>query len=134
MIIFDNIIKRVLPMREYINFLRKKGITIGNGCEIWKNVNFGSEPYLVTIGNNVRITSNVCFVTHDGGIWVLRNLRDLFKEADKFGRITIGNNVHIGINSVIMPGVSIGDNCIVGCGAVVTHDVPSGYIVGGGAS
>ena len=56
---------------------------------------------------------------------------DLYKNADKFGRINIGNNVHIGTNATIMPGITIGDNCIVACNAVVTHDVPSGSIVGG---
>ena len=56
---------------------------------------------------------------------------DEFKKADKFGRIVIGNNVHIGTNAIIMPGVSIGNNCIVGCGAVVTHNVPDNTIVAG---
>lgn len=39
--------------------------------------------------------------------------------------------IHIGVNMVIMPGVTIGDNCIIGCGAVVTKDIPSGEIWGG---
>lgn len=46
--------------------------------------------------------------------------------------IKIGNNVHVGTNAIIMPGVCIGDNCVVACGAVVTKDVKPNSIVGGG--
>ncbi|NQI35616.1 acyltransferase [Streptococcus suis] len=113
-----------------IDALRRTGIRIGNNCEIYDQISFGSEPYLITIGDHVRITKGCKFITHDGGIWVLRHLKDR-PDLDLFGSITVGNNVHIGMNAVIMPGVRIGDNCIIGCGAVVTHDVPSGEIWGG---
>ena len=55
------------------SILRKKGVKIGDNSEIYSTVSFGSEPYLISIGNNVRITAGVHFVTHDGGMWVLRN-------------------------------------------------------------
>lgn len=116
--------------RKYQELLRKHGVTIGESCEIQRNVSFGSEPYLVTLGNHVRITEGCKFITHDGGVWVLRYLRN-DHDIDLFGRITVGNNVHIGMNAIIMPGVTIGDNCIVGCGAIVTKDIPSGEIWGG---
>ncbi|SYZ77255.1 acyltransferase [Trichococcus shcherbakoviae] len=106
------------------------GVCIGEGCEVYSGVSFGSEPYLIEIGNNVRITKGVNFITHDGGVWVLRNT-GIAKDSDIFGKIKIGNNVHIGINSVIMPGVSIGDNVIVAVGAVVTKNVPSNTVVAG---
>lgn len=54
-----------------------------------------------------------------------------FADMDHLARIKIGNNVHIGTNAIIMPGVTIGDNCVIACGAVVTKDVPSNSIVGG---
>lgn len=111
--------------------LKERGLTIGGGCEILNGWNFGSEPYLVTIGNNVRITSGVKITTHDGGVWVLRNLYPELKDVDKFGRVTIGDNCHIGMDAIIMPGVTIGCNCIVGAGAIVTKDVPDGSIVVG---
>ena len=110
--------------------LRKQGIRIGEGCDISKNVFWGSEPYLISLGNNVRITRNVTFVTHDGGLWVLRNL-NMLPNSDKFGTITIKDNVHIGMNVTIMPGVTIGNNCIIGCGAVVTKDIPDNSIAVG---
>lgn len=66
---------------------------IGEGCEIYSTANFSSEPYLITIGNNVRINANVQFITHDGGVWVLRNLKEERKKADIFGAISVANNV-----------------------------------------
>lgn len=107
--------------------IKKLGIKIGENCEIHPGVFWGSEPYLITIGNHVRITEGVRFITHDGGVWVLRCLYGN-SSIDLFGKIKIGDNVHLGMNSIIMPGVSIGDNVIVGCGAIVTKDIPDGEI------
>ena len=122
-------------MKNYPDYLRKQGAKIGRDCEIYKSANFQSEPYLISIGDHVRVNSGVQLVTHDGGVWVLREAQshfgDEFKQADRFGRIVIGNNVHIGTNAIIMPGVSIGNNCIVGCGSVVTHNVSDNTIVAG---
>lgn len=116
---------------QRIDILREKeGIKIGQGCEIYRNVSFGSEPYLINIGNNVRITDGVRFITHDGGVWVLRNSFDL-KDGDLFGEINVGDNVHIGMGAIIMPGVHIGDNCVIGAGAIVTKDVPNNSIAVG---
>jgi acetyltransferase-like isoleucine patch superfamily enzyme len=123
---------RITNPRKRAEMIKKIdcGITIGENCEIYENVNFGSEPYLIEIGKNVRITKGVTFITHDGGMWVLRN-NGLLKDADYFGKIKIGDNVHIGINSVIMPGVNIGDNVIIGVGSIVTKDIPSNSIAAG---
>ena len=107
-----------------------KGVSIGKNGEIYKGVSFGSEPYLITLGDNVRITTGVKFCTHDGGMWVIRNL-GYNSEADLFGKITVGNNVHIGWNAIIMPNVSIGNNVIIGCGSIVTHDIPDNSVAVG---
>ena len=113
-----------------IKYARSIGVKIGNNCELYKNISWGSEPYLITIGDNVRITAGCKFVTHDGGIWVIRNLYNQ-KEIDKFGKIVIGNSVHIGWDVIIMPGVTIGNNVIIGCGAVVTKDIPDNCVYAG---
>lgn len=105
-------------------------VKIGEHCEVYKGVYFGSEPYLIEIGDYVRISSGVTFATHDGGLWVLRNLH-LLDDADYFGRIRVGNNVHIGQDSFIMPGVTIGDNCIIGVRSVVTKSVPDNTVYAG---
>ena len=115
----------------YISYLRKQGIKIGKGCSIRKSVYFGSEPYLISIGDNVRITQNVKFITHDGGLWTLRHMGLLPKEAAKYGRISIGDNCNIGWNMLIMPNVQIGKNCVIGAGAVVTKSIPDGEIWAG---
>lgn len=57
--IYEYFKKRLLSMSKYPAFLREKGVTIGTGCEIYKTANFGSEPYLITIGNHVRINAGV---------------------------------------------------------------------------
>ena len=79
----DYIIQYIMPTGYRIKHLRNKGLRIGNGCEIYRSVNFGSEPYLISIGNDVRITSGVKFCTHDGGIWTLRK-KGLLQDADIF--------------------------------------------------
>ena len=112
-------------------YLRSLGAEIGEGCEIYPSANFGNEPYLIKLGNHVRVNEGVQFITHDGGVWVLRALEDELRDIDLFGKIEVGNNVHIGTNAVLMPGVTIGDSCIIGCGAVVTKSIPANSIVGG---
>ena len=97
---------------------------VGSGCEfLTTSVPFGSEPYLIEIGNNVRITAGVKFCTHDGGMWVLRH-NGMLENADFFGRIKVEDNVHIGWNTIIMPGVTIGHDSVIGVGGVVTKSIP----------
>ena len=104
---------------------------VGVGCEILTTtVPFGSEPYLIEIGNYVRITSGVKFCTHDGGMWVLRH-NGMLENADYFGRIKIEDNVHIGWDSIIMPGVTIGKNTVIGVGSIVTKDIPPNSVAVG---
>lgn len=96
----------------------------GVGGEIYtKYPPLGSGSYLVVIENNVRITDGVKFCIHDGGMRALRN-SGLLENADRFGRIVVGNNVHIGWNAIIIPEITIGHDTIIGCSAVVTKDIP----------
>ena len=118
--------------KRYPNLVQKYlGVHIGEGCEIYKSADSGTEPYLIFIGNHVRINSGVHFINHDGGCWVPRYQSERFSDIDKINVIKVGNNVHIGTNSFIMPGVSIGNNVIVGCGSIVTHNVPDNVVVAG---
>ena len=107
---------RLRNNNQNLHYFRGRGMRIGDHCEILNGWDFGSEPYLIEIGDYVRITSGVKFVTHDGGVWVLRNLPEVFPELadiDLFGRIKIGNNVHIGFNAVIIPVVTIALSAVV---------------------
>lgn len=114
-----------------VNYWRRRGAIIGKNCDIHTLASLGSEPYLITIGKNVRINSGVQIFTHDGGAWVVRNLDDKYNDVDLFKKVEIGDNVHIGTNATILPGVQIGNNCIIGVGAVVTKNVPNNSIVVG---
>lgn len=108
-------------------YARRRGVKVGENCRIYTR-NFGSEPWLIEIGDNVTITSGVKLLTHDGSTWLFRDekgRRFLYKP------IQIGNFVFIGVNSIIMPGVVIEDFVIVGAGSVVTKSVPRGSIVAG---
>lgn len=113
-----------------IKYLRKIGVKIGKNCSLYNSINnYSTEPYLITIGNNVTITSGVQLLTHDGGMRVLCNA-GLVEKADKFGCINIGNNVFIGLNAIILPGVNIGDN-VVGTYSVVTKNLDSNGVYAG---
>jgi acetyltransferase-like isoleucine patch superfamily enzyme len=116
--------------RDPIAYARSLGVSVGKNCRFYgiPEEVFGSEPYLVRLGDHVSITSGVRFVTHDGGVWVLR---DQFPDIDVVAPITVGNNVFIGINSIILPGVTIGDNVVVGAGSIITKDVPGNSVVAG---
>ena len=128
-------LKSFIEKRRRVNnpvkYWREKGAKIGERCSVHPSVSLGSEPYLISIGNHVRLNNEVSIVTHDGGMWVLRELYPDMKEADLFGPVSIGNNVHIGTNAMIMPNVKIGNNCVIGSCAVVTKDVPDNSIVVG---
>jgi acetyltransferase-like isoleucine patch superfamily enzyme len=108
-------------------YARHKGVTVGKNCRIIIR-EFGTEPWLISIGDNVTISDGVKLLTHDGSTWLVRDeagRRYLYK------RIKIGNNVFIGVNSVIMPGVVVDDNVIIAAGSIVTKSIPGGCIVGG---
>ena len=110
--------------------LRKKGLQIADDCNLVGMPNFGSEPYLISIGRHVRITSRVTFITHDGGTFCF-NHQPEYRDVIRYGRITIYDNCVIGYGTTILPGVSIGPNSIVGAGSVVTRDVPANSIAAG---
>ncbi len=115
---------------NHIKFAKYIGVNMGENVFIYGDPisMFGSEPWIITLGNNVHITREVLFVTHDGGTLLFRNqIPDLEITAP----ITVGNNVYIGVRSIILPGVTIGDNCIIAAGSVVTKDVPDNSVVGG---
>lgn len=106
---------------------RRLGVQIGTGCRIY-TTSWGSEPFLVSVGDRVTITSGVKLLTHDGATWLVR---DEGVRYQRYGRIEIGDDVFIGVNAVVLPGVRLGSRVIVGAGSVVTNDVASGSVVAG---
>lgn len=107
---------------------RKNGVKIGKNCFI-STRGFPSEGYLIEIGDYVRIASHTRFFTH-GGIWSLRQYYKN-KDLDHFGKIKVGSYTSIGDNCMIMPGVTIGERCVIGGGSVVTKSIPDGCMVAG---
>ncbi len=116
-----------------IKYLRTQGVKIGDNCQILNRpLNYGSEPWLVEIGNKVTITNGVFLITHDASS---RLFRDTLPESSSFGNrygsIRIFDNCFIGVNTIILPGVTIGPNSIVGAGSVVNKDVAPNTVVAG---
>ena len=109
---------------------KETGLNVGENVTCMSNVVFGSEPYLITLHDDVRISFNVSFITHDGGTWAFRD-QEKYKSVIKYGKIEVGQRTFIGANSTIMPGVTIGKRCVIGAGSVVTKDVPNGMVVCG---
>lgn len=89
---------------------------------------FSAEPYLVTLGKNVHISRDVNFICHDGSTLIFR---EDVPDLEIAGEINVGNNVFIGTRALILAGVSIGDDCIVGANAVVTKNIKNGSVVAG---
>lgn len=87
---------------------------------IYGQVNWSTEPWIITIGKNVHITDGMRFITHDGGTLLFR---DTISDLEITKSIIVGNNVYIGTNVMIMPGVTIGNNVVIGAGAIVTKDI-----------
>lgn len=110
-----------------VDYARYKGVKVGENCRIL-TTSLGSEPWLISIGNKVTVTSGVRFLTHDGSTWLFSDEKG---RREAFKKVSVGNNIFIGINSIIMPGVIIEDNVIIAAGSVVTKSVPSGVIIGG---
>lgn len=107
-------------------YAKHLGVKYGENVELHTK-NWSSEPYLISIGNNVQITDGVCFYTH-GGAHVLRAE---IPDFDIFGEIVIEDWVYIGAHSLIMPGVTIGTGSLIAAGSVVTKSVPPYSVVGG---
>lgn len=114
------------------NIGTKYGVpNIGKGCQFVGTPNYGSEPYLITIGDKTTISFDVAFVTHDAATRVIRNLPDGDPETVIYGPIKIGKNCFIGCRSVILPNVTIGDNTIIGAGSIVNRSIPSNCVAAG---
>lgn len=117
-------------LRNYLcsseKYARRIGVKIGKHCLIDTRY-WSSEPYLISIGNNVQITRNVSFYTHGGANCLRKNYPDF----DVFGRIVVEDWVYVGAFSQIMPGVTIGEGALVAAGSVVTKSVTPHTVVGG---
>jgi len=115
---------------NHVGYAKYIGVNIGKNVHIYGNPKdmFGSEPWRITLGNNVHITRDVLFITHDGGTLLFR---DRIPDLEITSPINVGDNVYIGVRSIILPGVEIGSNTIIAAGSVVTKSVPCNTVFGG---
>lgn len=114
---------------EYIKLLRKRGVKIG------ENVRFFSpdeihidlqHPNMIIIGDNVRITKGVSILCHDYSFSVCACIDG--EVFSNIGKVEIGDNVFIGVNSTILKGTKIGNNTIIGANTVVSGNLEGGYV------
>lgn len=108
------------------------------GCKVGKDVFIGSDIWvdaghadLITIGDHSHVDARCILLCHKRDLSNYHKGDDYAKLPYKTGRITIGTGCSVGTDSLIMPGVSIGDGAIVGAGSLVTKDVPDWTIVAG---
>jgi len=118
--------------KSFEHFLRKKGIKLGKNT-FWGNIRTISidttRPSLVEIGDNVRIDTGMTILTHDYPTWVFRYVYNDFVNSS--GRVKIGNNVYFAQHCTVLKGVTVGDNCIIGFGSLITKDIPPNSIAVG---
>ena len=81
------------------------------------------------IGDKVMMGPDVVILTHTHNID--RTDIPMGDQGSRVAKVTIGNDVWIGMRSIIMPGATIGNGAVIGAGAVVTKDVPDYAIIGG---
>lgn len=117
----------IIFFKGNVAYAKYIGVSIGDGCRLY-TTSFGSEPFLVFIGNRVTITSGVKILTHDGSTWLFR---EHGKRYQRYASVKIGDDVFVGVNSIIMPGVTIGSRVVIGAGSVVTKDVPDDSVIAG---
>lgn len=129
----EEIIKKLVKSTKG-NFLVEQPFWCDYGYNIELGKNFCSNHNLVildgasvTFGDNVFIGPNCGFYTAGHPVDVEQRNEGL----EYAHPISIGNNVWLGGNVVVLPGVSIGDNTIIGAGSVVTKDIPSNVIAVG---
>ena len=88
-----------------------------------------TRPWLIEIGDDVQITRGVVILTH-GYDWSV--LKGKYGEVlGSAGKVKIGNNVFVGMNTMILKGVTIGNNVIIGAGSLVNKDIPDNCVVAG---
>ncbi len=114
---------------EWAIYLKKFGRlhAMGEGCYVQTDVTI-TDPAYTRLGNNVFLTG--CrLLGHDASVLLVKRIYNI--QGDNVGKIDIRDNVWVGVNATVMPGVTIGPNAIVGAGSLVIRDVAPGTIVGG---
>jgi len=111
--------------QRYIDGLVSKGLVLGREVQIIADFFFDPcHCFLISIGDNTTICPNVRLIAHDAS--AQRKLG-----YTKIGRVVIGKNCFLGDSVIVLPDVKIGDDSIIGAGAIVTKDIPEGSVAFG---
>lgn len=133
------IFKEKSSSQRYLAYLKNKGMKIGEDVRVYvptKTLIDEQYPWMIEIGNHVRIAQGAILLTHDYSWSVLKRFSGIENQPNgailgSSGKVKIGDNVFIGMNAIITSGVTIGDNVIIGTGSIVTKDCPmDGVYVG----
>lgn len=113
-----------------------RGVKMHPHISIGSDVSMNSDCYItciasIIIGDGVMMGRNVFITDHLHGNTESSALMPRERKLYSKGGVKIGNHVLIGSNVCIMPGVTIGDDCIIGANAVVTHSMPERAVIGG---
>lgn len=117
---------------DFNEILRASGVQVGEGTIFYDPNSMSIDrqrPWMLKIGSYCKITKGTVILTHDYSRSVLR--RAYGPIVGEAGETIIGDNVFIGMNSVILMGTKIGNNVIVGAGSVVSGVIPDNCVVAG---
>ena len=82
----------------------------------------GLHPWLITIGDYVTLGPYVAIITHDASL-------QGYTASTRLGRVDIGDRVYVGVGAILLPGTTIGEDSVIGAGAVVHGEVPPASLV-----
>ena len=127
------IARHLFPAQVRNVFYRMAGVKIGKGSKIGATVDIDhSAPELITIGKNVWVTRGVMLLCHQRDLLEYEVGKPVMDCELVYKPIVIKDGAHVGIGSIVMPGVTIGEGAVIGAGSVVTKDIPP-YCVAVGA-
>ena len=113
------------PGQIEMDYLKKHGLRIGNNFHSFSPYAFDANwPWLISVGDDVTISSNVKILAHDAS-----PLR--VGMPTKIGCVDIGDNVFIGTGTIILCNTRIGNNVIIGAGSVVSKSIPDNSVAAG---
>ena len=128
MTVYELALSYLSPLR----YAKKIGVSLGKNCRILGRTDFGTEPYLIELGDHVCLGGRgTTFITHEGAHWVLKGKDSKYNDTFGYGRIIVKDNVYIGSGTTILRGVTIGENVIVGACSLVNKSLPANAVYAG---
>jgi len=108
-----------------IAWLRERGLRVGKNLNLQREVIIDDNHcWHIEIGDDVTIAPRVYILAHDASTKIHLGFT-------RVAPVKIGSRVFIGAHAIILPGTTIGDDCIIGAGSVVSRDIPAGMIAAG---